>query len=562
MSEPVAKASVPASWGQDLLFGGPSRNNRSTRVPSSFVAAYSAEEVEIKLMAPFRELVGKIYDLNAVAALLEWDTDQNLPEKASGERGKEVATVAEASHQLMTSPRMTKLISDLHVMAVWLKLSDRDKALLARVTKQVEQERKLPAPLVRRLSELATEGFMVWREAKQAKDFKRFEPVLSELVALQRQKAQLLSQGGNPYDALLDQYEPGMTTAQLDPMFAELKQALVPLVKQLAQSGKKSRVANFPPPGPYHKGSQQLLNREVLERMGFDFSRGRLDESVHPYCAGSSPNDVRLTTKYVASDPFDAFFSTLHEGGHGLVEQGMDPAFIRTPLMSATMGIHESQSRLWENLVGRSRPFWQFYAPIFRKAFPDQFKGVRTETFYQAMNQVKPSMIRIESDEVTYNLHILMRYELERDMINGKLAVKDLPAAWNKKMQEYLGITPAHDGEGVLQDVHWSSPMMGYFPTYTLGNLYSAQFFDTAKQEIPNLERQLAAGNFKPLKKWLNEKIHRYGQTEEPAQTVARVTGQPPNPKFFIRYLQEKYTGTSTITDMYPPINPDDMLIS
>ncbi len=338
----------------------------------------------------------------------------------------------------------------------------------------------------------------------------------------------------------MDLYEPNLTTDMVDQLFSKLKSDLVPLVKAIGESPRQPDTSFLKKITSVDR--QWEFSEQVLKKMGFNFNAGRLDKAAHPFCMGMGPKDVRLTTRLFKDDMLSALFSSMHEAGHGMYEQGINPALSRTPLDGgASLGIHESQSRMWENMIGRSRPFWEYYLPKLRKVFPRQLQRVTLDKFYRAINASKPSFIRVEADEATYNLHIMLRYEIERDVIEGRLGVQDLPEVWNAKMEEYLGLTPPNDTLGVLQDVHWAHGSFGYFPTYTLGNLYSAQFYRAAKKQVWGLEAMIAKGNFKELKTWLNSEIHYWSKVELPSEIVERVTGEPLNARYFVDYLWHKY---------------------
>ena len=383
-------------------------------------------------------------------------------------------------------------------------------------------------------------GHEAWIEAREKSDFALFLPWLEKIVALKKEVAERVGYEGAMYNALLDEYEPYARAEEIAPVFAQLKEQLVPLVEQITATGK------YPARGvldqEYPIEQQELLGQQVLADMGFDMEAGRLDLAVHPFCAGTSRDDVRLTTRYSADWLPGSLFGTIHEAGHGLYEQGLPADAIGTPAgASVSLGIHESQSRLWENMVGRSKAFWTHYLPKLRALFPQQLSAVDLDAFYAAVNQVEPSLIRVEADEVTYNLHILLRFELECDLIEGRVAVAELPEVWNERMEQYLGIRPPDDALGVLQDTHWSCGLLGYFPTYTLGNLYAAQFFHQAHQDLPDLEAQIAQGELGPLKTWLNEKIHARGARATASELVEEVTGAKLSADYFIDYLWEKF---------------------
>jgi carboxypeptidase Taq len=343
-----------------------------------------------------------------------------------------------------------------------------------------------------------------------------------------------------PYDTLLDMYEPGLTTVELDRLFGELRARLVPLAEQIANAANKPDTTFLE--GTFDKEAQKKFSKLILKDMGYDFDAGRLDESVHPFATGLSPGDVRITTRYLPHDITSALFGTIHEGGHALYEQNIQAELAGTTLCTGTsMGIHESQSRLWENMIGRSLGFWQRYFPDLQAHFPGQLDGVTAEQFYRGINVVEPSLIRIEADELTYNLHIMIRYEIEKMLFNENLNPRDLPEVWNNKYKEALGITPPNDAEGVLQDVHWSGGAFGYFPSYSLGNMYGAQMMDVARRKLPELDRQVAAGQLFPLKEWLTEQVYQYGKLLKPAEIIERISGKPLQSSYLCDYLENKY---------------------
>ncbi|WP_303673210.1 carboxypeptidase M32 [Vampirovibrio chlorellavorus] len=488
----------------------------------------------------FQALVNEIHDLSATQAILSWDLETYMPEQGGPLRAKQMATLAKLSHNMMTSPEMAEHLRNLRQPGVLEKLDTMSQALVREVGRNFDKSQKTPIELLQEIVETTAEAHKIWVEARANKNFKQFEPVLRKIVSLNQRMAEAQGYEDSPYDALLDDYEPGLTVKQLDPQFQQLKAELVPLLKAIQGSGYTPQT-DFLHQGPFPQSDQLAFSEQVLKDMGFDFAAGRLDLAPHPFSSGTSSMDVRLTTRVDEYDVFSALSSSMHEGGHGMYEQGVNPALNRTPLAEGTsLGIHESQSRMWENLVGRSKAFWSHYLPKLQATFP-ALEGVDLARFYHAINRVQPSFIRVEADEVTYNLHIMVRYEIEKALIEGTMNVDEVPEAWAAKMREYLGITPANDAEGALQDIHWSHGSFGYFPTYTLGNLYSAQFFNTAKQQNPTLEQDIAHGNLLTLKNWLNQEIHAVGKMESAATIVQRVTGEPLNARYFVDYLWQKY---------------------
>jgi carboxypeptidase Taq len=379
----------------------------------------------------------------------------------------------------------------------------------------------------------------VWQEAREQNDFSMLEPYLEQLVEYNQRFSEYWGYNDHRYNGLLDQYEPGLTTDMLDPVFDELKQALKALVKKIEASDVEvdaSQLLHYFP-----KDKQQAFSLSVLDKMGYDFDAGRLDETIHPFAIGINQGDVRVTTRYDEHDFRTAIFGTIHEGGHALYEQNIDPAFALTPLAEGTsMGIHESQSLFWENFIGRSEAFWKSQYKSFLSFAPEAFQMIEQSDFYRAINEVKPSYIRIEADELTYSLHIIIRYELEKALIEGTLKVKDLPEAWNDKMENYLGIRPATDREGVLQDIHWAGGDFGYFPTYALGYMYAAQLHEAMSKQI-NIPMMIQTNDFEPIKEWLTEHVHRHGRMKEPLEIINDVTGEGLNPDYLINYLTEKY---------------------
>ena len=399
--------------------------------------------------------------------------------------------------------------------------------------------RSIPADVYEAFATDRARGQAAWEEARERNDFDTFLPYLERMVGYAKQFAECYGYTGSPYDALLDIYESGMTSQQLDGIIQPLREQLVPFLQELRDNGQAPDKACLE--GAFPVAAQRKLSLQALSQLGYDFESGRLDEAVHPFTSGIGAGDVRLTTRFRETDLMSGLFGTLHEGGHALYEQGVPTTLHPLRLAGgSSFGIHESQSRMYENLIGRSLPFWRHFHPELSKAFP-QFASVETETLYRAINTVTPSFIRVEADEVTYNLHIMLRYELETELMTDRLAVEDLPERWNQAMEDYLGIRPSSDRDGVLQDVHWSVGYFGYFPTYMLGNLYCAQLFATLRKDLPKLDEQITSGQFAPLLEWLRKHVHRHGAAVEPVELIERVTGEAPNSQFFVDYVRSKY---------------------
>lgn len=501
----------------------------------------------VATLAPLTTRLLEITRINSAASVLSWDQETHMPAGGGEARAEQIAVLQGLAHDKLVSPDIERLlaatIDPMTGQAIdqpgdlW---DEPSRSLLREIWRDFSRAKKLPSDFVIRLSRETSLAQQVWAEAKEQNSFRLFLPNLRTVLALKREEAEYLGHKTSPYDALLDVYEPGSTIATLRPLFAQMKARLVPLLKRVTQS--PNQIDDSILRHSYDQARQLEFGRLVLIAMGYDFERGRLDLSAHPFTTSFHPTDVRVTTRIHEHELQSCLFSCIHEGGHGLYDQGLDQRYFGTPLgESVSLGIHESQSRMWENCVGRSRAFWQFFYPILQQTFHHQLRGVDLERFYAAINCVKPSFIRVEADELTYNLHIMLRFEIEQDLIEGRTEPDDLPGIWNQKMQDYLGITPPTDAEGVLQDVHWSFGAFGYFPTYTLGNLYSVQFFEQAKLEIPHLDDEIAAGQLMVLRRWLEQKIHRWGRMFTPDHLAQRVTGKSINPEPFLTYLEKKY---------------------
>ncbi|KAF4515814.1 hypothetical protein B566_EDAN000049 [Ephemera danica] len=470
-----------------------------------------------------------------------------MPTGGGEARAEQIAVLQGIAHDKLISPDIERLLATTVDPATGQAIDqpgdlwdEPSRSLLREIWRDFSRAKKLPSDFVVTLSRETSLAQQVWAEAKSRNTFRQFLPNLRTVLALKREEADYLGYQTSPYNALLDVYEPGATIATLQPLFTQMKARLVPLLKRVTQS--PNQIDDSILRHSYDQTRQLEFGRLVLTAMGYDFERGRLDLSAHPFTTSFHPTDVRVTTRVHERELQSCLFSCLHEGGHGLYDQGLDPRYFGTPLgESVSLGIHESQSRMWENCVGRSRAFWQFFYPVLQQTFPHQLRSIDEEHFYAAINCVTPSFIRVEADELTYNLHIMLRFEIEQDLIEGRTQPDDLPGIWNQKMQDYLGITPPTDAEGVLQDVHWSFGAFGYFPTYTLGNLYSVQFFEQAQLEVPHLDQEIAVGQLLGLRRWLEQKIHRWGRMFTPNHLAQRVTGTGLNPEPFLTYLEKKY---------------------
>jgi carboxypeptidase Taq len=489
------------------------------------------------MLETLRERLAVVADLQAAARLLEWDQETYMPPGAAEARAHQLATIKTLAHAQLVGEEVTTLLASIPVQ----DLDDPLDVALVRVTQRdVDRASRRPPSLVARQARATARALEAWKRARATDDFPHFAPHLNEILDLAREEADALGYDDDPYDALLEEYEPGMTTAEVARTFAALRRELVPMVDAIAAAAP---VDDSVLHRRFDVQRQWDFGVAVARAVGYDFERGRQDRSAHPFSTSfSSPFDVRITTR-LAEDFFSpAFFGTLHEVGHALYEQGIDPAVARTPLADGTsLGIHESQSRLWENLVGRGRPFWRWAYPLAREVFPDALAGTDEDAFHRAVNRVEPTLIRVEADEVTYGLHVMLRFELETALLRGDLAVTDLPEAWNERMREYLGVVPETDADGCLQDIHWALGAVGYFPTYALGSLMSVQIWDALLQDVPDLEDQIASGEFAPLLGWLRENVHHHGRARSATEILEDATGGGLSAKPWLSYARRKF---------------------
>ncbi|MCG6155491.1 carboxypeptidase M32 [Rubinisphaera margarita] len=491
----------------------------------------------------YAELVSQLQQvglLGSIGSVLGWEQETYMPGGGAELRSRQISLIAGMAHQRATAPELGELLAELSTQD-WGDPHSPEAVNVREARRDYERATKLPQRLVEELSRVTTLSQQAWSQARKKNNFADFQPWLQQVIELKREEARCLQEDGGPlYDTLLDHYEPRMTTAELQATFQPLRDQLVPLVAEIAEA--KNRPDTSIPTRSYPVAAQRAFAEEAARAIGFDFDRGRLDESAHPFCSGFGPGDCRLTTRF--DDRFFnmAFFGTLHEAGHGIYEQGLNPDAFGLPMGAAvSLGIHESQSRMWENLVGRSRPFWDHFYTRAQHYFPEALGNVKLDDFYRAVNTVEPSFIRVEADEVTYNLHIMLRFELEQMLISGELDAADVPTAWNEKFEAYLGLVPPDDAHGCLQDVHWSAGLIGYFPTYALGNVYASQFFGAAHDQISGLDDLIAKGEFAPLKKWLNENIHQRGQQYSALDLVKVVTNHEFDAEPLVTHLRTKF---------------------
>jgi carboxypeptidase Taq len=478
--------------------------------------------------------------IQSVAGLLGWDERTIMPPAAGEYRAEQITYLSAVVHRRRTDPKVGEWLDELADSDLAGDPHSDSGATIRQTRREYDKLTKVPQTLIEELTRASVLGQQAWVEARKNDDFAAFAPTLKKIVGLKRQQAEAVGYDECPYDALLDDFEPGETTKNVANVLESLRAELVPLVAEIADSPNKPDLEILK--RKYPSGKQEEFGTRAATAIGFDFNRGRLDVTHHPFCASMGPDDTRLTTRYDENFFPSSFFSILHEAGHGIYDQGLrTDQFGLPPGSYLSLGIHESQSRMWENMVGRSLPFWRHFFPAVQEAFPDALSHVAMEDFCFAINDVRPSLIRVEADEATYNLHIIIRFELEQALINDSLAIGDLPAAWNEEYRDYLGIEAPNDADGVLQDVHWSAALIGYFPTYALGNLYAAQFFAQAMKDVGPFDGQFERGEFESLFNWLREKIHHRGQCYTAAELVEDVTGDSLSHRPLIAYLTEKY---------------------
>ncbi|MDJ0331627.1 carboxypeptidase M32 [Planococcus sp. S3-L1] len=500
----------------------------------------------MSLEKQFTEHFSKIKGYEEAIALLHWDMRTGAPKKGTKLRSESIGTLSAAAFSLSTSDEFGELLSLLEAEQVTLDPFIRRSVEEAR--KEFDLSKKIPPEEYKRFVVLKSEAESVWETAKSDSDFSSFLPYLEELVSTTKKMIGYWGEkNGSPYNTLLDQYEPGMTTEILDEVFGKLRERIVPLLQKIAASSNKPETAFLYDYFP--KQAQQDFSRQMLEQLGYDFEAGRLDETVHPFMTSINRQDIRVTTKYDENDFRTAVFGTIHEGGHAMYEQNLGEALAGLPIETgASMGMHESQSLFCENFIGRNEYFWQQNFNLLKEYAPDQFSKVNLTDYVRAINESKPSLIRIEADELSYALHIMVRYELEKGLFNGDLQVSDLPEMWNDKYEEYLGVRPTNDAEGVLQDVHWAGGSFGYFPSYALGYMYAAQFKNAMLKDLPNYDELLAQQNIEPIREWLTRHIHRHGAFKKPMDILKDVTGEGLNADYLAEYLEEKYSKIYQLT--------------
>ncbi len=478
--------------------------------------------------------------INQIAMLLGWDTETKMPKGGVIQRSEQQAFIAKLAHDKQTDPEIGKLLKEIQDHQDYEKLSYIEKRNIYLMQREYDRQTKIPGEFVAEYTKAAVISTEKWKEARKNNDFSIFKPHLETMFEMTKQLANYLNPDLPPYEVLLDLYEPEMTTERYNEIFNPLKEATVELIQKCQTSAVKPDYTLLTKEVP--KKVQQKLAEDIMKRLNYDLERGRLDEAAHPFTTGDY-DDVRITTRYQLNDFTSSFFAVMHEGGHGCYDQNADIKLRYQPVGNyCSMGVHESQSRFYENIIGRSKSFWFFYLDKFKEITGDIFKDIEYDDFIRAINKVQPSLIRVEADEVTYNLHIILRFELERDLFEGKITIEELPKIWDKKMKELLGIDVPKVADGVLQDIHWSGGSFGYFPTYTLGNVYGAQFFAKLKKDIPDWNIKLENGEINVLTDWITENVQKKGNLYDPPELVKEVTGEYPNPQYLIKFLQEKYS--------------------
>ena len=482
----------------------------------------------------------EITDLSLLGAIANWDQQTGMPSGAAEARMHQLGTLQGLIHERVTNPRLGALTQELNDVVQHAPFTDADRGIVRSAKRLYEHAAKLPRQLVEEIERVKVNSHEAWVAARKNNDFASFSPWLERTAALQREVADRYGYTETRYDALLDDYEPGLTASKVETLFAPVRDVSTSLLRRIQESGHDVDTSCIQGSFPVEK--QKELCEKMLTAMGYDFTHGQLAISAHPFTTSlGSPLDVRVTVRYDEYFFQQSLMAALHEGGHALYEMGSAPILMRTPVAGgASMGAHESQSRLWENAIGRSIPFWQGKYAIVREVFP-QFNNVDVTTFARALNKVEPSLIRVEADEVTYNLHIIIRFELEKALINGEISVESLPTLWNAKYREYLGITPDSDSNGVLQDIHWASGF-GYFPTYTLGNLYGAQIFHTLRKTFPDFDERLASGDTNFVLQWLHQHMYAVAAIYQPEELIQRLTGESADPQYFVNYVTDKFT--------------------
>lgn len=517
----------------------------SPNFQTSKVCTASVDVVFTNKVLELRKLASEVEHLNSFKRLSNWDLYTNMPKNAIDTKAWHMNHLTHFESEKLRSRKTANLLKYFKEEANYTRLELVEQALVRELERMVSREKKLPARLLQEQAELFARAVNIWSEAKATNNFSMFAPTLERVFALKREQAEELGYEGSPYNALFNEFEPTITTDDLDNLFSDLKEQLVPLIRKI-QGANKSLDASFLI-GDYSPSKQVEFSKLILQVMGFDLSSICFDEGPHPDCLFVGPNDIRIVTQIDPNNPIPNITSTTHEGGHGLYYYDLDESIANTPLGTrASWGMDEGQARFYETFIGLGLPFWTYFFPKLKELFPAQLDGITLEDFYKAINKVEPSFIRIDADEVTYNLHIIVRYEVEKALIEGKLKVSDAPKFWNQKMSEYLGIRPRSDKEGILQDMHWADNWVCFFPAYTLGNIYAAQLYHKLKEDIPDVEEQITGGDLTQVREWLKEHVHKFGKMKTPQEIIKDATGEPLSTKYFLDYIKQKLKGISS----------------
>lgn len=505
------------------------------------VEPFTTSDADLKELL---ELSNELFDLRSVMELMHWDQETYMPPKGVLHRARQLGTMSTVLHHKLTSKQVGQLVNMLtsKLEKSSNQFNDTDKALVREVKRAYDKETKLSERLVREMAQAQSDGLEAWKVARSEQDFKIFEKPLQRIVDLKLEQAELIGYKESPYDSLLDEYEPDLSSKRVTKIFDPLKKEISTLLVHL-QKTKHKDPKQILRGQKYSKQKMQEITEKMLAKIGYDFAAGRQDLSAHPFTINFGHQDVRVTNRYIENDLASSIFSAIHEGGHALYEMGIADTIGNSFLAAGTsLGMHESQSRLWENFVGRSLAFWQYWTPFLAAELPRTIANTTPQEIFAEVNQVRPGFIRVDADEVTYNLHIIIRFEIERDLIEKKIKVSDLPEVWNTKYKQSLGIMPPNDALGVLQDIHWSQGSIGYFPTYTLGNLYAAQIWHQLSLDMPQVTKHIASGNFEAILHWLRQHVHQYGMIYRAEDLIKQITREELNPKYFTDYLHAKFT--------------------
>lgn len=483
----------------------------------------------------------KLTKFGGIAALLGWDQMTYMPTQGAAERSDQISLISRLSHERFVSDKLWDHVRKLASPDNLEKLEKKDRAVVLRLEKDIEKSRKVPSDFVEKMAKITTIAYTAWQEAREKSKFSLFAPHLEKIVGLEKEYCGFINLPGPEYNSLLDDYEEGMTVEKLRKEFDYLKPQLIDILEKITSSDIYNKQQNFDRKFDVEK--QREICNLIIKKMNLPKERSRLDVSTHPFTTSMGNDDVRITTNFEHENPLFSFLSTVHEGGHALYELGLPQGDFKDTVISdsPSLGLHESQSRFWENMVARNKHFWKYFYPVFEKTSPEQFKDVDLDTWYRHVNQVRPSFIRVEADELTYCLHVILRFELELALIDGEIKVSELPGCWNEKMDEVLGVTPKNDKEGVLQDMHWSGGSFGYFPTYAIGTIYASQLFKQLSEEKPDTTEEIEQGDFTSILAWLREHVHKYGCLMSADEIIENTCGEGLNSKVFIEYLKDKY---------------------